>query len=137
MNAEDRIAIQELNHRYAYFVDSFEVESWVDVFAPDAFFDESEFGNGVFVGHDAIRQYASSIAEKTAHLVHLMSNLIIWEGDSSSARGTVFGLVESMRKTGQRSRYQVKYDDEYVKLDGIWKIAKRVLRKTFPPETVE
>lgn len=136
MNLEDRLAIQELNHRYAYFVDSFDADAWAKVFAPDAFFDESEFGNGVFVGRDAIREYGISITGMVAHVVHLMSNLIIWEGNSDTARGTIFALVESMRKSGERSRYQVKYEDEYVKLDGEWKIAKRVLRKTFPPEQV-
>ena len=134
MSVEDRLAIQELNHRYAYFVDAFEIESWVGVFATNAFFDEREFGNGLFVGHDAIRDYGRTIVEKTQHLVHLMSNQILWHLDDDSARGSVFCLVESMRKTGERGRYQVKYEDEYTKLDGVWKISKRVLRKTFPPE---
>ncbi|CAB3735786.1 nuclear transport factor 2 family protein [Paraburkholderia rhynchosiae] len=136
MNVEDRLEIQELNHRYAYFVDCFEIDEWVRVFAPNAIFDEREFGNDLFVGHDAIRRYGHDIVAVTQHAVHLMSNHIIWSHDFDTARGTVFGLVEALSKRGERTRYQVRYEDEYVKIAGSWKIGKRILRKTFPPETV-
>lgn len=39
MNVEDRLTIQELNYHYAYFVDCFEIDKWVEVFAADAIFD--------------------------------------------------------------------------------------------------
>lgn len=86
--------------------------------------------------HDAIRRYGHDLAAVTRHAVYLMSIHIIWSLESDVARETVFSLIDAMSKGGERTRYQVKYEDEYVKIGGSWKIAKRVLRKTFPPKTV-
>jgi ketosteroid isomerase-like protein len=136
MSAEDRLAIQQLNYEYAYYVDVFDIESWLSVFTEDAFFDEREFDSGLHVGHDAIRRYGEQIVATTQFAVHLMTNHIIRDLTETTATGTAFALVEGQSKQGDRARYQVMYEDAYRKVDGRWKIARRVLRKTFPVETV-
>lgn len=135
-NIEDRLEIQDLVNRYAYFCDSFMIQEWADVFAPDGTLDESAFGKGKYVGHDEIIAYGQGITERVQHIVHLMSNLIIWEVQGDTARGTSFAIVESMLKTGDRARYQVKYEDEYQRINGRWVINTRVLRTSFPPEMI-
>ncbi|BCG04927.1 hypothetical protein PPGU19_094950 (plasmid) [Paraburkholderia sp. PGU19] len=136
MNVEDRLAIQELSHRYAYFVDCFDIDNWVSVFTPAAILDETELGTGLLEGHEAIRRYGREIVDTTQHVVHLMSNHIIWSLEGDAARGTVFSLVDAISKSGERTRYQIKYEDEYLKVSGSWKIARRKVRPTLPPEAV-
>lgn len=132
----DRLEIAELVNRYALHIDLWEIENWVQLFADDAFFDEREFDSGLFIGHAAIRAYGESLAASVAHAAHLMSNLVIRDLTSTSADGVVFGLIEAMLKSGMRQRFHVRYEDSYVKVDGSWKIGRRILRKTLPVEDV-
>lgn len=137
MSADDRLAIQELNYKYAYYVDSFEPDNWAMIFAPDGILDESEFFDDArFAGRDAIRAYGAKISDTVQHIVHLMANHLIFDLTPTTARGTAFSLVETMRKTGERLRFHVKYEDEYVKIGDAWTIARRKLCKSFPPENV-
>jgi hypothetical protein len=132
----DRLEIAELVNSYALHIDLFQIDEWVDLFTEDAYFDEREFDTGLHVGRDAIRAYGESLAESVQHAAHLMSNLVIRDLTATSARGIVFALVEALMKTGSRQRWQVRYEDTYVKIDGSWKIGRRVLRKTFPVEQI-
>jgi hypothetical protein len=136
MQVEDRLALQDLVHRYAYFVDSFMFPEWVELFARDGVLDESEFGMGRYDGQQALAGYGDDMGERVLHLVHLMTNHLIWEMSEDRARGTSFAIVESMQKTGSRARYHVKYDDEYVRISGKWVFQARILRKSFPPEVI-
>ncbi|MEJ7935545.1 nuclear transport factor 2 family protein [Sphingobium sp. AN558] len=138
MSADDRLAIQELNYKYAYFIDSLDPENWADIFAPDGVLDESEFfPDARFAGREAILAYGTKISGNVHNIVHLMTNQIINDLTPTSARGTAFALVETMRKTGERLRFHVKYEDEFVKIDGSWRIAQKTLRKSLPPEDVK
>jgi hypothetical protein len=134
MSVEEQLEIQELNNLYAYYVDSFEIENWLTVFTSDAYFDEREFDSGLHIGHAAIRTYGEKIVEEMVYAVHLMCNHIIRDLTKTTATGTIFAIVEGLAKNGFHARYQVKYEDAYLKVDGKWKIARRVLRKTFPVE---
>lgn len=136
MSIEDRLALQDLVHRYAYFVDSFMFPEWVALFAPDGLLDESEFAMGRYDGREALAGYGDDMAGRVLHLVHLMTNHIVWDLLGDTARGTSFAIVESMQKSGSRARYHVKYDDRYVRLDGQWVFQERILRKSFPPEII-
>ena len=136
MSLEDRYQIQELNHYYAYYVDMFEIENWLTVFTEDAYFDEREFDSGLHIGHDAIRAYGELIVRETTFAVHLMTNHIIRDLTPTSATGTIFAIVEGLSKAGFHCRWHVRYEDQYAKVDGKWKIARRVLRKTFPAEVL-
>lgn len=136
MNVEDRLEIQDLVAKYAYYVDSFMVPEWVNVFAPDGVLDESEFGMGRHEGHEGLSAYGNGIAERVQNLIHIMANHLTWEIQSDSARGTSFAIVESMQKSGARARYLVKYEDQYRRAAGRWVIQERILRKSFPPEII-
>lgn len=137
MSADDRLAIQELNYKYAYFVDNFEPDNWSMIFTSDGILDESEFfDDAQFTGRDAIRAYGAKIGDSVHHVAHLMANHLIFDLSSTTARGTAISIVETMRNNGERVRYHVRYDDEYVKVGETWLIAKKTLRKSFPPENV-
>ena len=136
MRVEDRIAIEELNYQYALYVDSMRIDDWVGVFASDGVLDESEFGLGLHAGHDGLRSYGDTMRKEVVHQVHLMTNHLIAEVGPDRASGTVFALVEAVTNVIGHVRFHVRYDDEYVKLDGQWKFQSRVLRKTFEPEVI-
>jgi SnoaL-like domain len=132
----DRLEIAELVNRYALHIDLHEIKPWVELFSEDAFFDEREFGTGLHVGHAAIRAYGEMLAATVAHAVHLMSNLVIRNLTATSASGVVFASVEAQMKTGERLRWQVRYEDEFVNTDAGWKFARRILRRGLPPEDI-
>ena len=132
----DRLEIAELVNCYALHIDLHEISQWVDLFTEDAFFDEREFDTGLHVGHAAIRAYGDLLAETVAHVVHLMSNLVIRNLSASTANGVVFASVDAQMKTGERQRWQVRYEDDYVKTDAGWKFARRILRRGLPPEDI-
>lgn len=136
MNIEDRLALQDLVHRYAYYVDSFMFPEWIALFAPDGLLDESEFDLGRYDGRTALAGYGDAIAGRVLHLVHQMTNLIIWDLQQDTAHGTSFAIVESMQKSGSRARYHVKYEDQYRRIDGQWMFQERILRKSLPPEII-
>ena len=133
----DRLEIAELVHAYALHIDLFQIDDWVDLFTQDAFFDEREFGSGLHIGREAIRAYGRVLAATVRHAAHLMTNLVIRDLTTNSANGVLFGLVEAQLKDGMRTRWQVRYEDCYAKVDGAWKISRRVLRKTFPEEMIQ
>jgi hypothetical protein len=136
MNMQEKLQIQELNYLYALHIDRFQIEEWVNVFTPDASFDEREFGFGLHVGHGAIREYGQQLKKDLQFLVHLMTNHTITATSDTKAQGIVFALVESLACTGAHTRFQVMYEDQYLRAEAGWKISTRVLRKTFPPEVL-
>lgn len=133
----DKLAIQDLNNLYAYYIDMFEVDKWVDCFTRDAVFDESEVGNDVRTGHDQLRSFAIKLTERVHRVVHLMSNHVIMDQTEDSAQGESFALVEVAYADGQRFRNHVRYVDSYIKLAGAWKIEHRKAYATFPRETLQ
>lgn len=136
MDIADKIAIQELNYRYALHIDLHQIEQWVALFTEDGVLDEAEYESGVHEGHAAIRAYGQMLAANVEHAVHLVPNILVKSVAADEAKGTVFALVEAIMRDQSRTRYQLYYEDRYVKRNGNWLFQKRVIRKTFPPEVV-
>lgn len=134
MTLEDRLAIQELNYRYAAHIDFKQVDAWVDLFTEDGVLDESEFGFGVHDGRAGVRAYAESLVADVVHAMHHVTNQFLNDASETAATGTVFTLVEALTRSSGRARYNVHYDDSYVKIGGTWRYSRRLLRKTFEPE---
>jgi hypothetical protein len=135
-HVEDRLMIQELNQKYAVYVDLHEVDAWAELFTPDAAFDEREFGTPLMSDREAIRAYGQLLADTVQHAVHHMTTHVISDLTSTSARGIAFAVVDAMMKDGSRARHQVIYRDRYEKVDGTWLFAERVLKATLPAEVL-
>ena len=134
MSIEDKIAIQELNLRYAFYIDTSDVDRWVDTFTPDAIFDEHEFDFGTYVGRDQIRAYGHLIVANSVRVVHLMANHLVTDITATDARGTIYGLAEGVSRANERRRFHVLYEDRYAKAGGEWRISSRIVRKRFAAE---
>lgn len=136
MNIEDKIAIHDLCHRYAIFIDTYQIDAWVSQFTPDVIFDEREFDFGLHEGQEAVRAYGHFLRQTTRHMSHIMSNHLVEGMSEGEAKGTATGLIEAMTTDGTRTRYLVFYEDRYRKLHRAWKIHRRTLRKSFEPEVL-
>src|SRR5690349_385216 len=131
-NAEDRLAIQELNQRYAVHIDFKEIEQWVGLFTQDAFFDEREFGTPLLNGHDDIRAYGGELAATVRFAMHHMTTHSITDLTATRAHGIAFAIVEALMNDGAHARHHVVYKDRYEKVGDQWLIAERILKKTLP-----
>jgi len=130
----DRLMIQDLNQKYAVHVDLHEIDAWVELFTPDATFDEREFGTPLMTGHEDIRAYGRQLAETVQHAFHHMTTHVIMDLTGTSARGIAFAVVEALLNDGSQARYHVLYRDRYEKIAGTWLFSERVLKATLPPE---
>jgi hypothetical protein len=129
--------IQNLNNHYAYYIDTFDIESWVNCFTADATFDESDFGFGAHVGSDQIRAYGNKLKDEVQILVHIMANHIVKPASADVARGTAFAIVEVLYGNGDHFRMHCTYHDEYQRVGTDWKIKTREVKKSFPIETIK
>ena len=131
----DRIAIEEVMHKYVWSVDSLDADGYVSVFTADAVIDS----NGVLSkGHDEIRKVVTGMASRQAAnraegkppgaLYHVVSNERI--SFSSPAEAVYRSYWQTMRK-GQDGRYATggfgRSEDHLVKRDGKWLISHRKL----------
>ena len=134
MRVEDKIELYELNHRYALHIDFHQIDDWVALFTEDAVLDERELGFVVHEGRAAIRAYGDMLAATVLHVAHLVPNILVTQTGPDEAKGTVLALVEAMMRDNSRTRYQIWYEDSYVRQGGKWRFRKRVVRPTLPPE---
>jgi len=137
MRVEDKIALQELNHRYALHIDFHQIDEWVALFTEDAVLDERELGFAVHEGRAAIRAYGEMLAASVLYAAHLVPNILVTQASPDEAQGTVLALVEAVMRDRSRMRYQIWYEDSYVRQGGEWRFRKRVVRPTLPPERMD
>jgi hypothetical protein len=133
---EDRLELAELATRFAHHLANMEIESWVETFTPEGVLDQDEFGKGVYAGHDNIRARGQQIVEDTESMVVIRGSEIIWHLEDQFASGSASALIESVSRSGQRTRVYVVYEDEFVRTEQGWRIGRTVLRETLPAETV-
>ena len=134
MHFEEKLLIQELIFRCALHTDYLETEKWVGTFAPDGILDDRDVGFGLHAGREQLLAFGRKVEEGVTHQSHILSNILITDVTDRSAKGTFYGLAESMGPEFGHFRCQVRYEDEYVKIAGEWKISKRVLHPRFPME---
>lgn len=132
---EDRLAIHELNQRYAVHVDLRQGDAWAELFTEDVWFDEREFGTPPMSGREEVRAYGRMLAENVRYALHHMTTHAVFDLTDTSARGVAFAVVEAQLNDGDHARHQVIYHDRYEKIDGRWLFAERVLKSTLPSET--
>lgn len=103
--------------------------AFANCYAEDGVFDRS---GRVFHGHEEI---ASGLRERAPGLQrrHVFTNLQITIEGESKARGQGYCLVFDKHESAVEGLPPIVADfhDEYVQIDGIWKIQSRVVRRSF------
>ncbi|WP_030666480.1 nuclear transport factor 2 family protein [Streptomyces rimosus] len=131
--SDARAEIQDLNSRYAIAFDSGQLDESVGCWVEDGVLDETETGFGLFEGREAIRVFfRDTLMANSTHVVHMMFNHLITSIEGDHGEGRVNCLVEIAKTDGSHARAHVTYNDRYIRADGEWKFASRVITSAFP-----
>lgn len=123
--AEDQLAIANLQRMYGFYVDKSQWEHVADLFARDAVLEIN--GRGRFIGQDRIREYMRHFGPHEEGLLmnHLQLQPVVHvdpDGMHGNARLRALMMVGKM---GDHAMWgEAIYENEYVKEDGTWKIAR-------------
>ena len=123
--AEDQLAIANLQRMYGFYVDKSQWEHVADLFARDAVLEIN--GRGRFIGQDRIREYMRHFGPHAEGLLmnHMQLQPVVHvdpDGTHGNARLRALMMVGKM---GDHAMWgEAIYENEYVKEDGTWKIAR-------------
>lgn len=125
MSLEDVHAIQRLKHDYCFAIDGGDYERWVSLFTEDGRFvrDSGE----TFEGHDELHTFASEgFDESFEHSAHVVTNPAV-DVDGETATGRWYLVLFYRDADGNDGWRQARYDDEYRRVDGEWRVAESSL----------
>jgi 3-phenylpropionate/cinnamic acid dioxygenase small subunit len=125
LSTEDRSTLHDVYARYAHAFDGADADAWAALFAADARFIPP--GVDPVVGREALRRFVADRAEDAPGMRHLIANVVV-EPTEDGARGRAYFFCLRLSDDGQfRLRNFGRYEDEFVREDGGWKIASRTV----------
>lgn len=129
----DRMEIQDLMVRYSHAVDSRQWHLLDDVFTPDAHIDYSAMGGSA--GDLAVtKQFLADVMPNFPAFQHLVTNASITvEGDTATARTLCHNPMLTPGQDGAQTLMLcgLWYLDTFVRVDGAWRISRRVEEKSY------
>ena len=133
LTPEDRCAIEDLMARYAWSLDTGDVDAFVSCFALDAAMVEEVFDEPTaWEGSDAIRRLGQSYREipDFAGRQHHGANVQVSAVSDGRARARSFVFVTECRgEPPHPLRFCGWFEDELVKINDCWVFARRTLRQ--------
>ena len=123
---EDVEAIKKLKARYCAGADERDEDKFVGCFTEDAVWDGGNFGH--YEGKAAIREFFGTIPQVLSFAIHYVMNPRI-EVNGDQASGYWYLLEPcTMLEGGEQAVWGVaKYEEEYVRVNGEWKIRNLIL----------
>ncbi len=123
---EDVEAIKKLKARYCAGADERDEDKFVGCFTEDAVWDGGNFGH--YEGKAAIREFFGTIPQVLSFAIHYVMNPRI-EVNGDKATGYWYLLEPcTMLEGGEQAVWGIaKYEEEYVRVDGEWKIRNLIL----------
>ena len=135
--AEDRARIEDLQARYLFALDSFDLDTYVSTFTEDGILDIVEYQ---VQGREEIRKsleesqavfVPSAEAEKELYPAssrHNITNIVIKiDGDKAEGRAYWFHYGNNNPERKAEIDAYGHYEDEMVKVNGQWLFSKRVI----------
>lgn len=115
-------AIQRLKYEYCFTIDGGRYEEWASLFTEDGRFVRD---NGdVYEGHDELYAFASEgFDEAFTQSAHVVTNPLI-EVAGDEAVGEWYLVLFHETPDGESGWTQAKYEDEYRKVDGEWRVSE-------------
>ena len=119
---EDIEAIKQLKARYCAGADERDEDAFVGCFTEDASWDGGSFGH--YEGRDAIRTFFRAIPDRLSFAVHYVMNpQIEVNGDRASGRWYLLEPCTMLSEGGAQAVWgSARYEEEYVRHNGEWKI---------------
>ncbi|GAB3347982.1 nuclear transport factor 2 family protein [Amycolatopsis echigonensis] len=124
----DKIAIEQLIHRYNRLTDEEDFEGWASCFAPDGVFHGAYEDFRAHADLDKFAEHARALIAKMPNLRHFVTNIECEvNGDTASVQSYL--LMTSTSPSGESSIVMVgRSEDELVKIDGNWLFSSRTTR---------
>jgi len=120
----DRADITDVLLRYATGIDRRDWDTFRTAFTVNCVLDYGEIGS--FTGVDAVTEFMDRSHAMAGHTMHRLSNIVITlDGDRAAARTYVDGLILAPDNVSGVSAVGI-YDDDLVRTDHGWRIARRV-----------
>lgn len=119
---EDLEAIRTLKAEYCHAVDEARTSAVVALFTDDAELDFGAMFGGPHVGRDAIEKFYQRVLSNGLKMMHAVSTpLIKVTGDNATGRWYLINTVDRPGDT-QPLKITGRYEDEYRRVGGQWKI---------------
>ncbi len=126
---EDRVGITDLFARYAWSLDTRDIEAFGENFAPDGVIDMP--GVGRFEGREEVRRYGRMLTDDAAYpgRQHWIGQSLI-EPNPSGCSVRSYAMVTQRLASGPGSILSLGYYlDQCVKFEKRWVFAERVFRR--------
>lgn len=125
---EDVESIKRLKAKYCHYCDdNYNPDGIASLFTQDGVWDGGEIW-GRYEGTEAIKKYFAAAPQSISFGIHTVLTPFI-EVEGEKAKGTWYLLMSATMKKGNQAVWGAeRYDDEYVKVDGEWKM--KVLKLT-------
>lgn len=131
LSCEDRREIQDVIHRYAWALDTGDVERFVDCFCADGVLIWEAFETpDHYEGTDALRRFATILRDlpTSAGRQHFVGNTLI-EGGNDEARASSYVIVFTRQGEGPHLVGVMGwYEDVFRRTEQRWRIRQRVIR---------
>ncbi|GGA65988.1 hypothetical protein GCM10011490_15800 [Pseudoclavibacter endophyticus] len=124
LTTEDRLDIAETLALHAHLVDADQLDRIDELFTPDAVYDMTAPGIGVFEGLDTICAAAAQLsASGHAPIAHFLTNIIL----TSTGEDEATALSKCLMIMATGTTQGVTYDDTLRRDQGHWRISHRVI----------
>jgi 3-phenylpropionate/cinnamic acid dioxygenase small subunit len=131
LSSEDRREIQEVIYRYAWALDTGDVDRFVDCFDPDGILIWDAFETpDRYEGAESLRRFATFLRDLpgSAGRQHLVGNTLI-EGEGDEARASSYAIVFTRQAEGSHLVGVMGwYEDVLRRSEAGWRIRERVIR---------
>jgi SnoaL-like protein len=132
--AADRLAIRELVEAYAHCADRRDSKGQMSLFSPDAHFvvymdAKNPTPSQELHSREALAPVFADL-NKYAATMHFVGQSTIFSLTADSATGEVYTLAHHLTIAGGKRRLMIaalRYADQFVKIDGAWLFAERLL----------
>ena len=135
VKTKDRFAIIELTHKFCYYVDHFELDPLMTLWAEDATYDTRPVGLYKASGFPQISEFFARDFAITLSCVHYQTNHILERVDDTNIRGVSYCLVQQDLHSGDTVQATVCCDDTYVRVGERWLFTSRIVTALRPPKT--
>lgn len=122
---EDYEAIRQCAARFHFGWDTKNFDIVRGVFTEDFIFDTSNVGMAVVRNLDELEQIFHWVHARAEHVYHITGNHVIDFVDEDHANGWLWVLGEMLTSDRGHIVTKVYYEDEFVRVDGQWKLRSR------------